>query len=173
MSSASGTVVFAVTPELQTVLAAGVGLAVLAMAVVVARRAYRRRPPDDVPPPRPLLANDAPGFQPGAPHRRPVNERRRYDRREGRAVKVALARPDLSEEMGEAYVVDRSPGGVRLSVRLALPTGTHVNIRPCEVSEALPWMLVEVRYCRHTNEGWEVGCAYLKPPSWSVMMHLG
>src|SRR5262249_28581347 len=140
MSLVAGTVVFALTPELQTFLAVGVGLAALATAVAVVRRVFRRRSTDDVPS-RQVVLNDAPSWKPEMQPRRPVNERRRFGRRDGRTVKVVLARPDLSEEMGEAVVVGRSPGGVRPSVRVALALGTHLNIRPSDLAEPHPWLL--------------------------------
>jgi hypothetical protein len=102
-----------------------------------------------------------------------ASERRDGFRRKGGRVKVRLAGPGASEEPCIGWVVDRSPGGLRLRLRARLEKGAVVSIRPVHAPERLPSVQVEVRSCRPGDGGWEVGCRFVRRPSWDVMLHFG
>jgi len=102
-----------------------------------------------------------------------ASERRDGFRRKGGRVKVRLAGPGASEEPCIGWVVDRSTGGLRLRLLARLEKGAVVSIRPVHAPERLPWVQVEVRSCRSGDGGWEVGCRFVRRPSWDVMLHFG
>ncbi|MFO0810041.1 MAG: PilZ domain-containing protein [Gemmataceae bacterium] len=150
--------------------AAGVAFAA---AIALGLRLSRKAPEPQPLPIARVSVKDAPSWAPGSAPRPPVNERRQSPRREGRQVKVELRRGD-GDRVGDAVVIDRSNGGVRLLCPICLPLGAQIQLRPVEIGEAMPWIAIEVRNCRHRRlRGWEMGCLFLRPPPWHVGMHLG
>lgn len=148
------------------------GVACAAAAVVFGRRLSRTSGPRPIPVER-VLVKDSSSWCAGSAPRPPVTERRQSPRREGRQVRVDLRRTD-GQAAGQATVIDRSNGGVRLLAMTCLPLGTQVQLRPADAGETLPWVAVEVRNARHQRlRGWEMGCLFLRPPPWHVGMHLG
>lgn len=148
------------------------GVACAAAAIVFGRRFGRAPGPRPIPVER-VLVKDSSSWCAGSAPRPPVTERRQSPRREGRLVKVNLRRSD-GQPAGEATVIDRSNGGVRLLSMTCLPLGAQVQLRPADAGDALPWIDIEVRNARHRRlRGWEMGCLFLRPPPWHVGMHLG
>ena len=101
-------------------------------------------------------------------------ERRTLHRRRGNPVKVLLTDADAQGNPQEAWVVDRSLHGLCLRVEgeQILP-GTVLSVRSASAPKAVPWTRVEVKHCRPDGNAWELGCQFLKTPSWSVLLLFG
>jgi len=149
---------------------AGLLVAVLALALgylfFLRRRAREAvasfRPPDKVIEPR------ADPFVHGS-----ATERREALRRKGKHIKVLIANADGSEQVGWSWVLDRSMTGLCLKVDQEVPAGTILSVRPLEAPEGTPWIQVEVKNCRPMDIHWELGCHFVRPPAWSVLLLFG
>jgi hypothetical protein len=106
-------------------------------------------------------AGDAPG------------EKRREIRRAGGVVSVLLKDLGAAEEAAEAVVLDRSKGGLLLSLDRALPIGRVISLRAVNAPDDLPWVNLTVRRCRKKGEGWELGCQFVDELPWSVLLLFG
>lgn len=127
-------------------------------------RVYADVPSGEAPAPAPLLI--------GA---RPKNERE-SSRRQGNTVEVHVASPHDKKNPGIASVLDRSMGGMRLALYHEVEAGTVLSIRPVRAEEMVPWVEVEVRSCKSSNEmrgQFEVGCQYVKSPPYSIQLLFG
>jgi hypothetical protein len=102
-----------------------------------------------------------------------ASERREWSRRKGGRVKVRLAGGGAQEQVCAAWIIDRSTGGLCLRVPARLEAGAVVSVRPVHAPERMSWVRVEVRSCRECPDGWEVGCRFVRRPSWDVMLHFG
>jgi hypothetical protein len=103
-----------------------------------------------------------------------ATEKRISMRRRGNPVKVLVTDADTTLEPEEAWVVDRSVGGLCLRVeRGAVEVGAILNVRPLKAPNGTPWTQIEVKSCRKDSEGWELGCRFLKTPPWSVLLLFG
>jgi hypothetical protein len=101
------------------------------------------------------------------------NERREWFRRRGGRVKVRLANACVTEELGTAWVIDRSTGGLCMRVGRPLAEGMVLSVRPVHAPGRMPWAQVEVKSCRERLGDWEVGCQFVRRPSWNLMLHFG
>jgi hypothetical protein len=99
-------------------------------------------------------------------------EKRAWTRRRSR-FRVFLA-CDQSQEPCSAWVVDRSPGGLRLLVPGAFfDVGAVVRVRPIAAPPAMPWIAVQVKNCRSTGDAVELGCKFLQAPSLVTLLMFG
>jgi hypothetical protein len=102
-----------------------------------------------------------------------ASERRASLRRRGREVKVAISNDQADATPMEGWIMDRSTGGLCIGTRHELKVGKVISIRPSEGPVTVPWVQAEVRYCRKHKGGWDVGCAFVKTPPWSILLHFG
>jgi hypothetical protein len=98
-------------------------------------------------------------------------ERRSAPRRSGNEVDVELDDPDEVLPPLPAWVVDRSVGGLRLSVECPVAEGKVLRVRAR--GPAARWVPIEVRSCQPNGNRWEVGCQFLKNPSYVVLITFG
>lgn len=151
-----------------TVALIGVGSASLALlvgAVLVGRRRHHHQ---SLPSQAKPQSNRDP-FVHGS-----ATEKRISLRRRGNSVKVELAGVDGVVEPEDAWVVDRSMGGLCLRAEHRLfELGTILNVRPANTPRGVPWSQVEVKSCRAQGRGWELGCQFLKTPPWSLLLLFG
>lgn len=99
-------------------------------------------------------------------------DRRTSVRREGAPVKVFLscpARPDIQD----AWVMDRSTGGLRVAVPAPLPAESFVQVRAANAPDTVPWVGLVVRSCKPVGEHFELGCAFEQTPPWNVLLLFG
>jgi hypothetical protein len=97
-------------------------------------------------------------------------------RRQGNPVEVFVAPVDAKEEKTSGSVLDRSLGGVRLALFEEVAVGAILAIRPVNCDQIVPWVDVVVRSCRPSDElpdRFEVGCAYVKAPPYSIQLLFG
>lgn len=99
-------------------------------------------------------------------------ERRGSLRRSGKSVKVAVADAKL-DAVEPAWVADRSTGGLGLYMERTMEPGIMLYVRPWEGLDSIPWVQVTVRSCQAEEDGWKVGCQFVKTPPWSILLLFG
>jgi hypothetical protein len=102
-----------------------------------------------------------------------ANERRAGFRRRGGRVKVQLADASGKAELGSGWVIDRSTGGLCLTVNRRFEAGELLSVRPAHAPGRTPWVQVEVKSCRQRSGVWEAGCQFVHRPSLNVLLHFG
>ncbi|MFO0938502.1 MAG: PilZ domain-containing protein [Gemmataceae bacterium] len=101
-------------------------------------------------------------------------DRRSTVRREGQAVPVLLNSAALRNQPLNAYVIDRSTGGLKIVSTTQVPGGTTMQVRAENAPDSIPWVTVIVRSCRvATGNGFELGCEFEKTPPWSILLLFG
>jgi hypothetical protein len=141
----------------------GAVFTILALAVGRSYLWPRRRPT--------TISEAAPGVDPfvhGSP-----SDRRTAARRAGKLVRVLVSDENAQAEPIEGWVTDRSVGGLCLTLREAVSQGRILSVKAGEAPETIPWVQVEVRSCRANDGEYELGCQFLRTPSWSIMLTFG
>lgn len=115
---------------------------------------------------RPVQVDDP--FQRGS-----AGEKRASVRRKGNPVVVLVSDAEGQAKPYEACVMDRSIGGLGVVVDNPVDVGTILSIRTASAPASVPWVQIEVRNCRKTNESWELGCQFVRTPPWSVLLLFG
>jgi hypothetical protein len=99
--------------------------------------------------------------------------RRSGIRRSGNPVDVKLSDATATAEPKDAQVLDRSRGGLLLSVGHAIAAGTMLTVRANLAPDDTPWVQIEVRHCRAKRDRWVLGCAFKEELPWSVLLLFG
>jgi hypothetical protein len=152
--------------------AVGVVFAVLVASVGYLVLGLRSSPPKALPspvatPPSPTeLAYDP--FLDGA-----ALERRYGPRRKGNAVSVFISNAEATAEPFPGWVIDRSVGGLRLAVDRSVAKNVILSVRTTNAPESIAWAQVEVKNCVQHGLNWELGCAFVRTPPWSVLLLFG
>jgi hypothetical protein len=140
-------------------LAVAAGLIVLLAFILIGRR----HPPRDFRPPIPLPQSpvgsaDWESPMPTARH----DERRRSIRRTGlpTPILVVEAKSGRSGHASEAYVLDRSSGGLRLALEKPYSVGALLLARPGNAPEGFQWVKLVVKSCREVSDYFETGCQF-------------
>jgi hypothetical protein len=144
----------------------GVGLAVLTL-VGGRLMFFRAAPPPRQDPPQP----EDPALDPflfGS-----TGEKRSAARRRGGVVDILVSDEHAQAEPWPGTVVDRSVGGLCLLVKKHTHPGTVVTLRPVAAPPGVPWIEAKVRTCRETNEGWLLGCQFLRIPPTGLLLMFG
>jgi hypothetical protein len=101
-----------------------------------------------------------------------ARERRTSVRRKGNPVGVVvLAGEAAYAEPG--LVLNRSKGGLCLSVSGSVAVGTTLRIRACQAPEDSPWIQVVVRHCVAKGQRWQLGCQFMEELPWNVLLLFG
>jgi hypothetical protein len=101
-----------------------------------------------------------------------ARDRRANTRRKGNEIEVQIYDKAGAVETRTAWVIDRSLGGLCLMTEQEIPEGTMLNVRPRSNQPTFS-VSVEVRSCRHTRDGWKIGCQFQQTPPWNVLMLFG
>src|SRR5262249_1200401 len=101
-------------------------------------------------------------------------DRRTAPRRRGNPVAVRVSDGDARVEPVRAWVVDRSAGGLGLELEEEgeVDLGTVLSVRPTDAPD-VPWVKIEVRNRLKHGTTWRLGCRFLRPPAWNVLMRFG
>jgi hypothetical protein len=101
-------------------------------------------------------------------------DRRLVPRRIGNPVPVLVSDREALVTPVRGWVVDRSPRGIGLELEEegAVDVGTILTVRPLDLAPT-PWVLIEVRNRQQMGGIWRLGCLFVKPPAWDVLMKFG
>jgi hypothetical protein len=148
--------------------AVGVGCAVIAVLIgrwlLSERRSRPMRPP-------PLPSTSAP--QPDPFIHGSAGERRSSLRRGGNPVAVLITDAEVKEPPFQGWVLDRSMGGLCLSVEQEVAAGAILSVRAANAPSNVAWVQVEVKNSRQEGTTWELGCQFLRTPTWGVLLLFG
>jgi hypothetical protein len=138
-------------------LALGAGLVVILVFLVLGRRNKRFAGPV-VLPATPAASPDWEAPHPLARH----DERRRSIRRGGLPTPILVvdSKGAKRAKATEAYVLDRSSGGLRLALERAFPAGSTLLARPGNAPDGFEWVKLVVRNCREVGDYFELGCQF-------------
>lgn len=102
-----------------------------------------------------------------------TTERRNAFRRKGSSITVLVAEQHHPQPTQEAWVLDRSVGGVGLFLERPKSVGTQLRIRPENAPPMTPFIDVEVKSCNPYEDGWHLNCAFVKSPPYSILLLFG
>ena len=104
----------------------------------------------------------------------PLEDRRSSARRPGKTVKVSITDADLTAEPFQGWIRDRSMGGLNIAVFRAVPINTILSVRPADAGADASWIQIQVKRCTVQGEGrWELGCQFVRTPSYSQLLSFG
>jgi len=91
-----------------------------------------------------------------------ADERRRAIRRGGLPTPILIVDPKAGRRAKamEAYVLDRSTGGLRLALERPVVVGVTLLAKPGNAPDGFEWVKVLVRNCREVGDYYEVGCQF-------------
>jgi hypothetical protein len=69
-----------------------------------------------------------------------------------------------------AWVADCSLGGLCLTVHEEAQIGDIFSVRPASAPAEVPWVQVKVKSKRPIEKSWELGCQFVRTPSYSVVL---
>jgi hypothetical protein len=118
--------------------------------------------------PEPYIPIKSDLFLEGSP-----NERRTHFRRGGHSTDIAVSHTEHLSELLRGVIVDRSAGGVSLTLPAPLEVGAVVSIRPNPSSRLSTWVQAEVCYCRRRRNEWHIGLRFIQTPPLSVLWMFG
>ena len=81
--------------------------------------------------------------------------------------------PDEGGGVCHGWVLDRSLGGLRLMIDQEWSVGKVIGVRVREKSAFMPWIEVQVKHCKPSTHGWEVGCQFVNQPTWNMLLMFG
>jgi hypothetical protein len=98
---------------------------------------------------------------------------RRTSLRRRKQQTVLIIDPARSEDPQRGWLVDRSLGGLGLMVDHPVDEGTLLRVRATNAPARLPWVELHVKNCRAGENVYELGCQFVRTPSWEVLMTFG
>jgi len=108
-----------------------------------------------------------------APPEQSYADRREAVRREGTPVRVLLASPTFRNGVSDGFVLDRSTGGLKIAMSIAMAPGSTMQIRAVNAPDTIGFVTVIIRSCRKNTEFFEMGCEFEKTPPWNVLLLFG
>lgn len=100
-------------------------------------------------------------------------ERREALRRGDNIVPVEISDADAKAVIFGAEVIDRSKSGLCLSVPHQVALNTVLTVRSSQYAECATWVQIRVRNCRQRNDKWLLGCQFVHPQPWGVLLLFG
>jgi hypothetical protein len=125
--------------------------------------------------PAPTPAGAATPSPPAVESVKPPEQRGAF-RRQGNPVQVHVGSPDNKNDTEIGSVLDRSVGGMKLALFAEMPIGTVISIHPVHADAIVPWIDLEIRSCRPSEEmpgQFDIGCQYVKSPPYSIQLLFG
>lgn len=133
-------------------------------------RALTAGPPEAAPP-NGASPNEADPFAIGS-----TSEQRKAFRRMGNPIEILYSLRECADTPRRGYVIDRSVGGLRLMLTHTVPAGMILTVRPADASPMVPWVDLEARSCAASATqpgGYDIGCAFVKSPPYSILLLFG
>lgn len=156
--------------------AAGLAAALVVFLIGMLVVGWRRRAARALPPVSPLPTSKS---KTGVPSTDDIftqgskSERRNAMRRGGNPIAVLISDAEAHANPTTGYVLDRSTGGLCLSVPQEITIGTVLSVRTTNAPESIQWVQVEVKTCRPNSGEFELNCQFVRTPPWSVMLLFG
>lgn len=100
-------------------------------------------------------------------------EQRDAHRRKGNPIGVRITDAEGKGKQIDAVVINRSAGGLCLEANCPIEPCTIVSVRVINAPVTVPWIQVEIRSCRIEGAVYLLGCQFVKPPPWSIMLLFG
>jgi hypothetical protein len=147
-------------------LAPAAGVAVALVVLLISRLVSGRRKTRETETSAPVEERD-PFVHGGS------SERRAALRRGGNPVAVLISDAETRAKPSTGWVIDRSTGGLCLSVPEPVVEGTVLSVRTSNAPESIPWVQLEVKNCRLVGKEYELGCQFVRTPPWSVLLLFG
>jgi hypothetical protein len=72
-----------------------------------------------------------------------------------------------------AWIIDRSLGGLRLSIDQPIEEGTILRVRRTSAPADVPWVEVQVMRLEIKENAWELGCQFTRSLAWDLIMQFG
>lgn len=108
-----------------------------------------------------------------APPEQSYADRRGAVRREGPPVRIHLVSPTFRRGVADGYVLDRSTGGLRVAIEVAVAPGTTLQVRAANAPDNVGFVTLIVRSCRQNTGFYELGCEFDQTPPWNVLLLFG
>jgi len=99
--------------------------------------------------------------------------RRTSLRREGSPVEIYVSCSAFQNTTQQAWVVDRSMGGLRLTMDQGISPGNTVRIMAVNAPKKTEWVTLLVRSCKPIDDYFELGCEFDQTPPWNVLLLFG
>lgn len=87
-------------------------------------------------------------------------KRRQTPRGRGVPSRILILDEKGPKEPFSGWVINRSIGGLCVSVVQPIEEGALLKVRPAKDNMDDVWYEVLVKYCRSTDTGWEMGCEF-------------
>jgi hypothetical protein len=100
-------------------------------------------------------------------------EKRGSLRRAGGSVPVLLSDAAGQAEPVRGTIMDRSTGGLAIAVETLIPPDTVLGVRTVAHQQEMPWVSVIVRNVRREGNYYLLGCQFLRPQPWSILLLFG
>ncbi len=142
-----------------------VGLASVGLTLMLGRTFFRTRQAQAAPEQKDTCPDP---FEFGS-----AAERRAAPRRGGKPVKILVSNETAEAEPEQGVIVNRSLTGLCMSFGREVPENSILSIRPANALADFSWLQVQVKRCLPTKGGeWELGCQFIRPPAWAVLLQL-
>jgi hypothetical protein len=100
-------------------------------------------------------------------------ERRASLRRDGNPIPISI-QIDLAEPVViDGTVLDRSRGGLCVSVACEIPEGKAIRLRPAGGDAGEQWIEVQIKRSRKRKNSWELGCQFTHEHDWGTLLKFG
>jgi hypothetical protein len=100
-------------------------------------------------------------------------ERRQSPRRWGMPIETFVQLPEDVAKPIRGWVVNRSQGGLGLSVPQPISLNTILHVRITHAPESIPWTALEVKSCYFKANRWLLGCQFAEAPEREVFLMFG
>ena len=100
-------------------------------------------------------------------------ERRSGLRRGGTHLSVLLSDAEGKVRPVRGVIIDRSVGGLAVAVDEPIRLGEVLSVRVAANCHEMPWVQVAVRNFRREGGYYLLGCQFLRPQPWSILLLFG
>lgn len=101
------------------------------------------------------------------------DDRRTTPRRHGNLVPVLVSNPQVTTDILQGWVLDRSTGGLRLLTDEPIAAGSMIRVQPAKSPSRFRWISLYVRSCRPQGNNWVLGCQFQEKLPWSDLRMFG